>query len=212
MASSSPLLQVGLATEFRFKKIPRNRLGMASVIPRKKELIQRHSEVYGRVNSEAQSGRNGMKKISFTKNPAPANSIDSMFFVREMLPNGTEFREFASIFFLPRNEIPSIFLLCVTVRNGILRDFCSAEWFRTEFREFASIFVHGTEFRAFFSSAERNSEGFLFRGTDEIPLEQTNCSVYSVFRGIIFFFLNCQPYLQASITKQIISPLPLSSC
>jgi hypothetical protein len=44
--------QVGLATEFDSEKISRNRLGMVSVIPRKKVLI---SEVYGRVNSEAQS-------------------------------------------------------------------------------------------------------------------------------------------------------------
>jgi hypothetical protein len=68
--------KIGLAAEFRSEKIPRNRLGTASVIPRKKVLIPRHSEVYRRVSSEAQ---NGMKKISFTKNPAPANRIDSMF-------------------------------------------------------------------------------------------------------------------------------------
>ncbi len=39
---------LGLAAEFRPEKIPRNRLGTASVIPRKKVLIPRHSEVYGR--------------------------------------------------------------------------------------------------------------------------------------------------------------------
>jgi hypothetical protein len=44
-------------------------------------------------------------------------------------------------FFFLRNGIPSIFLLCGTVRNGIPKVFFSAEWFRTEFREFASIFV-----------------------------------------------------------------------
>ncbi len=33
--------QIGLATEFRSEKIPRNRLGMDSVIPRKKMLIPR---------------------------------------------------------------------------------------------------------------------------------------------------------------------------
>ncbi len=50
---------------------------------------------------------------------------------------------FASIF-VPQNGIPSCFF--------------SAEWFRTKFREFASFFylflLHGTEFRAFFSSTE----------------------------------------------------------
>ncbi len=49
--------------------------------------------------------------------------------------------------------------------------------------------LHRTEFQAFFSPAERfgrNSENFLFRGTAGIPPEQTNCFVYSVFRGINF--------------------------
>ncbi len=46
---------VGLGTEFRSEKIPRNRLGMISVIPRKKVLIPRHSEFRGRANSEAQN-------------------------------------------------------------------------------------------------------------------------------------------------------------
>jgi hypothetical protein len=53
---------LGLAAEFRSEKISRNRLGTASVIPRKKVLIPRHSEVYGRVYSEAQKGRKGHEK------------------------------------------------------------------------------------------------------------------------------------------------------
>ncbi len=60
----------------------------------------------------------------------------------------TEFREFASIF-VPQYRIPSIFLLCRMVRNGISRFFCAMEQ---------------PEFRA----------------------DKTNCSIYSVFRGIIF--------------------------
>ncbi len=36
--------KIGLATEFCYEKIPRNRLGMVSVIPRKKALSPRHSE------------------------------------------------------------------------------------------------------------------------------------------------------------------------
>jgi hypothetical protein len=47
---------LGLGTEFRSEKIPRNRLGTVSVIPRKKVLIPRHSEFRGRANSEAQNG------------------------------------------------------------------------------------------------------------------------------------------------------------
>ncbi len=55
------------------------------------------------------------------------------------------------------------------------------------------ILFHGTEFRAFSplqNGSERNSDNFLFRGTAGIPPEQTNCSVYSVFRGIIFLSEN----------------------
>jgi hypothetical protein len=48
---------------------------------------------------------------------------------------------------------------------------------------------HGTEFRVVFSSAEgfgTEFRNFLFHGTTGIPLEIAVCSVYSVFRGIIF--------------------------
>ncbi len=49
-------VSVGLTQEFRSEKIPRNGLGMVSAIPRKKVVIPRHSEFYGRVNSEARNG------------------------------------------------------------------------------------------------------------------------------------------------------------
>jgi hypothetical protein len=54
--------ELGLGTEFRSEKIPRNRLGMISVIPLKKVLIPRLSEFRGRANSEARNGteRNGI--------------------------------------------------------------------------------------------------------------------------------------------------------
>ncbi len=48
---------------------------------------------------------------------------------------------------------------------------------------------NGTEFRVVFSSAEgfgTEFREFLFRGTAGIPSEIAICSVYSVFRGIIF--------------------------
>jgi hypothetical protein len=80
--------------------------------------------------------------------------------------------------------------------------FSSAERFGTEFREFATILLHGTEFLVVFSSAEgfgtelwefasilgtgTKFRDFLFHGTTGIPSEITNCSFYSVFRGIIF--------------------------
>ncbi len=58
----SPFL--GLGTEFRSEKLPRNRLGTVSVIPRKKAVIPRHSEFRGRANSEARNGteRNGIPR------------------------------------------------------------------------------------------------------------------------------------------------------
>ena len=130
-------MRSGLATEFRSEKIPRNRLGMVSVILQKKVLILRHSEDYGRDYSEARNA-NGMKKISFTKNPAPANRIDSIFSSETCL--GTEFQ----LLSLPRNgsEQNSKCLLIFLFHGTEFRVvFSSAEWFRTEFREFASIFV-----------------------------------------------------------------------
>jgi hypothetical protein len=45
---------LGLGTEIHSEKIPRNRLGTVSVIPRKKVLIPRHSEFRRRANSEAE--------------------------------------------------------------------------------------------------------------------------------------------------------------
>ncbi len=64
-------VQLRLGTEFHSEKIPRNRLGMISVIPRKKALIPRHSEFRGRANSEVRNGteRNEIptEKISSTK-------------------------------------------------------------------------------------------------------------------------------------------------
>ncbi len=58
---------LGLGTEFRSEKIPRNRLGTVSVIPRKKALIPRHSEFRGRAHSEARNGteRNGIPRKKF---------------------------------------------------------------------------------------------------------------------------------------------------
>jgi hypothetical protein len=57
-------VQIGLGAEYRSEKIPRNRLGTVSVIPRKKALIPRHSEFRGRANSEARNGtvRNGIPR------------------------------------------------------------------------------------------------------------------------------------------------------
>jgi hypothetical protein len=89
-----------------------------------------------------------MKKLVLQKSCSSKQNSQHCF-VEDMLR--TEFREFSSIF-VPRNEIPSCFLLC-----------------RTEFREFASIFVPWYRILSIFSplrnGSERNSESFLFRGT-----------------------------------------------
>jgi hypothetical protein len=117
---------------------------------------------------------NGMKKISYTKNTAQTNRIDSMFSSETCFRTefrvvssaewfGTEFQAFAYIF-VPRNRIPSCF--------------SSVEWFRTEFRAFASNFVpwyripsifllcrtFRTEFREF--SVPRNSRNSA--GTNQL--------------------------------------------
>jgi predicted amino acid-binding ACT domain protein len=62
--SLSQYFYIGLGTEFRSEKIPRNRLGTASVIPRKKVLIPRHSEFRGRAHSEARNGTERKNKFS----------------------------------------------------------------------------------------------------------------------------------------------------
>ncbi len=55
---------VGLGTEFRSEKIPRNRLGMISVILRKKVLIPWHSDFRGRPVPKLGTERNPAEKIS----------------------------------------------------------------------------------------------------------------------------------------------------
>jgi hypothetical protein len=62
LATQGTASLLGLATEFHSEKIPPNKLGIVSVIPRKKVLIPRHLEVYGRVNSEARNGRKWHEK------------------------------------------------------------------------------------------------------------------------------------------------------
>ncbi len=177
---------LGLGTEFSSEKIPRNRLGMISVIPRKKVLIPRHSEFRGRANSEAPNGteRNGIpRKNEVLRNshrPASMITLTSNTIIEilgcrvlcwagsssgEWL--GTEFRQFGSIFF-PRNGIPSCFLFWWRIRKGIMRVFFYFCIHGKEFRVvFSSAEVFGREFREFASIfVQRNGipSCFLFRG------------------------------------------------
>jgi hypothetical protein len=112
---------LGLTTEFCSEKIPRNRLGMASVILRKKVLIPRHSVVYGESITRLETEEKAMKKISFTKKSCSSKQNRQHVFVRDMLRNGIPR---VCFYFFPRNGIPSIFLLCGTVPNRIPRVFC----------------------------------------------------------------------------------------
>jgi hypothetical protein len=150
-----------------------------------------------------------MRKISFTKNSALANRIDSIFLSETCF--GKEFRELSSIF-VPRNGILSCFLFRGMVRNRIpiVSFYCCSTERNSELislprngseRNSESLLLllfHGTEFRAFFSSSEINSESFLFRGIAGIPPEQTKCSVLFVFRGIIFLSEIANPMLYSS--------------
>ncbi len=104
-ARSHPRL--GLGTEFRSEKIPRNGLGMISVIPRKKAVIPRHSEFRGRANSEARNGmkRNGIpRKNGFSSTEQFRRHSESLF-----------------LFFIAWKGIPSYVLFRGMVRNGIPR-------------------------------------------------------------------------------------------
>jgi hypothetical protein len=103
---------------------------------------------------------------------------------------------------LPRFVL-SWFLFRGMVRNGIPRiciyfgsternsELCSLPQKDSEQNNGSLLLFlfHGTDFRVVFSFAEgfgTEFRDFLFRGTTGIPSEITICSVYSVFRGIIF--------------------------
>jgi hypothetical protein len=56
LSADHTLGQLRVRNGFRSEKIPWNRLGTVFVIPWKKVLIPKHSEAYGRVNSDARNG------------------------------------------------------------------------------------------------------------------------------------------------------------
>jgi hypothetical protein len=84
-------------------------------------------------------------------------------------------REYISIFYCTERNSE----LCSLPRNSSEQNYGSLLLF----------LFHGTEFRVVFSSVEgfrTEFRDFMFCGTTGIPSEITICSVYSVFRGIIF--------------------------
>jgi hypothetical protein len=151
-----PELLLGLATEFCSEKIPWNGFRSST-----EESAQ--SDVYGRVNSEARNRRKWHEKNLFNKKSC---SSKQNVFVGDSF--GMEFREFASIF-VPTNGIPSCFLFRQIAWNripGVCFYFGSTEpntklfslWRNGSERNTESLLLflsYGTEFRAFFSSAER---------------------------------------------------------
>ncbi len=117
--------------------------------------------------------------------------------------NGLERHSERCLFFCSTERKPELFLFRGMVRNGIPRGYFyfwstgrNSEFFlfcgrvRNEILiGYFYFLIHGTEFRLVFSSAEgfgTEFREFLFRGTAGIPSEIIICSVYSVFRGIIF--------------------------
>ncbi len=134
---------------------------------------------------------NRLKKISFSKNPAPEHRRD--VFVRGMLRNRIPR---VCFYFFPRNVIPSIF--------------SSAERFGMEFWEFSDsqngseqksksfllFLFQATEFRAFFSSAERFGIPRVFCSAE--PRNSTGTDqLFRLFRLPRSNFLigNCQPFV-----------------
>jgi hypothetical protein len=89
-----------------------------------------------------------------------------------------------------RNGSPRVcFYFCPTERKSALFPLPRNGSERNSEGSLLLYLIHGTEFRVIFSSAEEfgtEFREFLFRGTAGIPSEITICSVYSVFRGIIF--------------------------
>jgi hypothetical protein len=134
------LPEIGLGTVFRSEKIPRNRLGTVSVIPRKKTLIPRHSEFRGIANSEVRNGteRNGIprKKLVLRNRSKKLNKMICLSTKSRLFLHYTRHSESIFLFFVARKGIPNCVLFRGMVRNGIPR-IC-----------------------IYFSSTERNSEWF----------------------------------------------------
>jgi hypothetical protein len=112
-----------------------------------------------------------------------------------------------------RNEIPRVgFYFCSTERNSELFSL-PLNGSEGNSESLHLFLVHGTEFRAVFSSAEgfgTEFREFLFRGTAGIPSEITICSVYSVFRGIIFLSEIPNPTLASAAPASVPARAPAS--
>jgi hypothetical protein len=138
----------GLATEFRSEKIPRNRLGMVSFIPRKKVLIPRHSKFYGRVNSEARHGRKWDEKNKFYKILLQQPQCFHLFSSETA---SEENSESLSLFLSYGTEFRVVF------SSGVQNRFMRVCFY------FCSMAQNSEHFSPLRNGSERNSESFLFR-------------------------------------------------
>ncbi len=171
-------------------------------------LIPRHSEVYGRIYSEARNGRKRTENLVLQKKSCSRKQNWQHVFVRDMLRNGIPRVCFyfcsternSELLSLPRNgseQNSKCLLLYLFHGTEFQIVFSSAEWFRTEFREFASILFHGTEFRAFFFSAERfGTEFWEFSAPRNSQNSAGTNQLIRLFRlpRNYFFVGNCQLY------------------
>jgi hypothetical protein len=135
-----------------------------------------------------------MNKISFTKNPALANIIDSMFLSERNEILGVCF------YFFPTEQNSEHFS---PLRNGSERNsksFLFRRMVQNRIPRFCLYFCSMVQNSEHFSPL-RNSESFLFHGTAGIPPEHTNCSVYSVFRGKLFLSEIANPNLERQSTN-----------
>ncbi len=103
-----------------FRKIPRNRLGTISVIPRKKVLIPKHSEFRGRANSEARNGTEFREKMKFNRTVYILKKISfNQGGGNQFLQSHKNFQsEYCRRLSLPRFVL-RCFLFCGMVRKGI---------------------------------------------------------------------------------------------
>jgi hypothetical protein len=189
---------LGLGTEFRSEKIPRNRVGTISVIPRKEAFIPRHSEFNGRASSEARNGaeRNGTPR----KKLVLRNSSKLTLFVHQKSSFLTLFLKYSAAAFcselvsFPRNRSErnskNMLLFCSTERNSEL---CSHPQKGSE-QNYESAY-HTYDYPT----------GPLFRGTTGIPSEITICSCIPSSAELFFSVGNSQPYVL--LNAHLLAPL-----
>ncbi len=195
-------VRLGLATEFRSEKTAEyTQNGF-----RYSTEESAHYEAFRGLRKSQfwSSERNGITwKNSVLQKSCSSKHNWELVFVREILLNGILRVCFSTSIFAPRNGIPSCFFFHGMVRNripSVCFYFCSMErnselfsllWNGSEWNSDSLLLFlfHGTEFRAFLSSAERfgtEVREFSVPRNSRNSAGTNQCSLYSVFRWIIF--------------------------